>query len=398
MSELIHIPNQQSKVKPDISNPFEISPKVSSEDVYGECEIDAPWNNMAEFKENLNALPNSTHQIIFGTSLEEVAKQTEEDSRLAEIFSSLRDLTPAEKANDTLKNNSIETNKEIISAQLQAYLSNADFFRPWYGMDVRNYWIEKLERGTTVEELSEEVKEWMNDLWNNGNVPFYNAEEAQEISEGYQQESKQSLETVRTNKIEREALQSKHWALPKGKRKQRADLERQINALYANPRLREREELGVSSDRKAKAWQQIRDNAQFIEALFKGIKSKVTPEDFTDIWLRSARSFERNKYRHSDTDSRLAEAFLQGIVKWLEDTDQKDRGTSKYNIEETERRLTKKIKLLKEQFTKLYNYLKVTKHDDESMKSSIHHTQQVLRILLKAIDDLSKLQKSAKKK
>jgi hypothetical protein len=394
MSELIHIPNQQPTVKPDISNPFEIKPILLSEDVYGECEIDVPWNNLAEFAKNLKALPDSTHHTIFGTTLEEMDTQTEESTRLAEFFSSLRDLTPTEKAEHALKNNSIETNKDIVSCELEMYLSKADFFRPWFGMDVRHYWTDRLEHGTSVRELSEEVKEWMNDLWNNNNVPFYSAEEAQDIYEGYQQESKQSFEAVRTNKREREALQSKHWALPKGKRKQRADLERQIKALYASPRPKEREELGYRSDRKAKAWQQIRDDAQFIEALFKGIKSKVTPEDFVDIWMRSARSFERNKYSRTDADPRLAEAFLQGIIQWLDEADQSEMDASQENIEETRQRLTKKINLLKQQFTNLYNYLKVAKHDDESIKASIQHAQQVLRILLKAIDDLGKLDKS----
>ncbi len=389
MSEIIHLPGQAQESSIQSLNPFEAQIQVVDADIYGNCQIDKPWEKMADLERNVAALPDSTHQIIFGISLQEADKSAEQSSKLIEFFKAIRGLTSKERAENSLKKNSFEDNKDILSFAIEQYLSRTEFFNPLFSFTLKKYWSERIKKGTTVDELSQEVVDWMNSMWDQGQAPFYSATEAKEIYNGYKEEYKTSITEIREREKQKSELSREMWALAASKRRQRADLERKIQALYADPRQKEREGLGKESGYKASDWQKVIDDAEYIETLFRGIKSRMTQEDFADIWMRSARRFEADKFNRQNNDSQLSDIFLQGIISWLEDTNKE--GIPQENNEEAKRRLEKKINILKEQFVNLYNYLKRAKRDDTSMAASIQHSQQVLRMLLKAMEELTKL-------
>ncbi len=390
MSELIHLPGQtEPAAKP--TNPFEAVKNFLPEDVYGKCDIDRPWKNLDEFNENVKALSDSTLNEIFG-SMVDIATQDEKSSKLAEFLQSIEIISPVERAEQSLINNSLKENQIILSLQLEAYLRKTDFFRPWLGMDIKRYWINKLEHGSSVEDLSEELKKWMDNLWDKYEAPFYSADDSQKIYDGYLKESKQSFEEVGDIQNKRRELQDKLWSLPKGKRKQRAELKKQIKALCSGSRAEELEELGFRSKSGAEKWQQIVDDAKFIETLFKGIKSKISPEDYADIWMKTAHAFEERRLSGLNIDPRLMEAVIKGVISWLDEVDSKEECELQPNDEESKRRLAKKINILKKEFKSLYNYIKNADREDDSLFASIQHAQQVLRILLKAMDDMRKIE------
>ena len=261
------------------------------------------------------------------------------------------------------------------------------------GMKLEGQWEQRILRGEEPEFVRQEIKDMMVELWENEKMPYSSADDLEKYVKDCEEEikiiaKKYKEEQEKERSLYRQLRKTKQKHAQKEIKQKLADFEhfwrgstaRLSGKEYIRGYAADLEEQSDFNKRRLKILKINFENAQLVEIVFKGLKKKLKPEEYAEIWYSVVTKMK---------DPDIGREAFEGLMDWLEDTEEtQDKAVDTEQMIES---YVKKIKFLSDQFMKTYDQLQHAEQagrQKEETVDSAEHARFILRTILKFLEKI----------